>query len=51
MKNHLGYIASFYLGFSLSYFAGLNFTNWKMWVIGVPVLTLFALDKNLNNGK
>lgn len=51
MKKYLGYIASAYLGFSLTFFAELEMTNWKIWIIAVPVLTLFGLDKNLNNGK
>lgn len=50
MKKYLSYIGAFYLGFSVSFFAGLEIANWKIWVIMIPVLTLFVLDKNLNDG-
>ena len=48
MKKYLGTIGAGYLGFSLSYFAGVNFMTWEFWVIILPTLFLFVADKKLN---
>ena len=47
MKKYIGYITSFYFGAILS-IAGLGLTDWKFWVIIVPVMLGYYTDKYLN---
>lgn len=44
MKNVIKGIAAFYLGFSVSAFANVNFLHWQFWVIVIPVISLYGLS-------
>ena len=51
MKKHLGTMGAFWLGGSLAYFANTSYLKWEFYVIAVPVLILFTLDKKLNKNE
>lgn len=46
MKINTKTIGGLYLGFSLSYFANINFMNWKFYVIIVPFFLLWSREDN-----
>ena len=46
MRKYLGNIGGFWLGFSISVFLGVDLGNWQFWVIIIPTIVLFSLDKN-----
>jgi hypothetical protein len=51
MRKYLGSIGAFYLGFSLAYFLEVSYLMWEFYVVTIPTLILFSLDKNLNKNK
>lgn len=48
MKKILGVLGGLYLGFSLSYFTGLVYTDWQLYAIGIPTILFFILDSHYN---
>lgn len=49
MKQTLRSIAAFYLGASLSIFANSNISEWKFWVIVLPVILLFNASDDIED--
>lgn len=49
MKKHtiIGALAGFYLGFITSLFTNYGFFDWRWWVMVIPTIILFGLEKQL----
>ena len=49
MKKHtkIGLLAGFYLGGSIGWFGNMHMTDWQFWVIIVPTIVLFGIEKEL----
>jgi hypothetical protein len=49
MKKTLRIIAGFYLGFALSFFADINWLDWRFYAIVVPFLLLWVISDEDDN--
>lgn len=49
MKYILPYLYVGYLGFTLLFIGGLQFDNWRTWVIMAPTIIFVEIVKNFKN--
>lgn len=47
-KVRFDLIGAFWLGFSLSTFANINFMDWRLYAISIPTFIFFVINNNLN---
>ena len=46
--SNMGIVGAAYLGAMLT-ITGINFLNWEWWVILVPTIIFFTIDRSFNN--